>query len=134
MLIITLESAPRETNDNADMEKRRNSRDSNNPAYLNWRRDELHSRSTAALDGKVPAAAAWIQIDGQGLYEKEGEKQNETRRKGSLWSGPMGWSKSRFAFWRERFDWISTVSTLQDVTREPATQAAETMRRLEVQH
>ncbi|KAB8199947.1 hypothetical protein BDV34DRAFT_230743 [Aspergillus parasiticus] len=47
------------------------------------------------------------------------------------WTGPAGWSKERWAFWKERFEWISTVTALDRQTRKIATKLVEQMTRIQ---
>jgi hypothetical protein len=128
-----LESTPWEKRDNSDIEQRRNPDDPDNIGYLTWRAQALHLRSVSVLDAKIPAAAAWIQYDCKGLYEMQGEKEFEVERArdGSLWKGPLGWSRERYSFWKERFLAVSTMEELERGTRDVAMQAAESMLRIE---
>ncbi|KAG6314869.1 hypothetical protein E4U22_008365 [Claviceps purpurea] len=91
---------------------------------------ELECRDVRVLEYWAPAAAAWMKIDAQGIYEMEG-KISEADEEGwdpVTWTGPKGWSKERFAYWRERFEWISKVTVLQRSTRKDAAEAAEAMK------
>lgn len=49
----------------------------------------------------------------------------------TTWTGSRGWSKERFAYWRERFEWISKVTILEKKTKEDAREAAELMKKIE---
>ncbi|KAB8251390.1 hypothetical protein BDV35DRAFT_399522 [Aspergillus flavus] len=73
--------------------------------------EELEVIDIRTLNGFVPAAAVWIE------YYK--------------WTGPAGWSKERWAFWKERFEWISTVTALDRQTRKIATKPVEQMTSIE---
>ena len=94
---------------------------------------ELHSIRT--LNAKVPAAAQWIKMTGQRLYEMEGDLSGEydwqDEELNSKWTGGKGYSKERFAFWRERFEWITTVTALEKSTQRIARECAERMKEIE---
>lgn len=47
------------------------------------------------------------------------------------WKGKTGWSKERFRFWRDRFQEISHMDLLDEITKEDAKEAAKTMREID---
>lgn len=83
------------------------------------------------LNGKVPAAAVWININGNDIYEAKGHITGEYDYETSEWKGEKGWSKERWAFWKDRFAAISKEETLSLETREIAKKAAESMGKIE---
>ncbi|KAG6010972.1 hypothetical protein E4U43_008513 [Claviceps pusilla] len=91
---------------------------------------ELECRDVRVLDYWAPAAAAWMKIDARGIYEMEGQmsQADDEDWDPTTWKGPKGWSKERFAYWMERFEWISKVTVLQRSTRKDAADAAENMK------
>ncbi|KAG5981692.1 hypothetical protein E4U55_002673 [Claviceps digitariae] len=93
---------------------------------------ELECRDVRVLDYWAPAAAAWMKIDARGIYEMRGKisDSDEEDWDPTLWKGTKGWSKERFAFWLERFEWISKVTALQRSTKQDAADAAESMRKV----
>jgi hypothetical protein len=112
--------------------------DSDDDDNADWpkRRDlELERVSIKILNVKVPAAAQWIRHVGQRLYEMQGnlegeyEWQNEALN--SKWTGAKGYSKERFRSWRERFEWISTVTALEKETQRIARECARRMAEIE---
>lgn len=77
-----------------------------------------------ALDGWVPAAHQWIKYCAYELYVQDGDMGSEWPSK---WKGKKGWSKERWAFWKQRFQWVTTLSPLKDSTREIAEWCVERM-------
>ncbi|KAF4631004.1 hypothetical protein G7Y89_g7132 [Cudoniella acicularis] len=90
---------------------------------------ELHG--IKVLDGRVPAAAQWMIYNAKGLYENKGLMGDEYDHDPTNWKGQKGWSKERFAYWRERFEWVSTVNELDEATRQAAKEAVEVMKKVE---
>ena len=70
------------------------------------RDEELELHSIRILNAKVPAAAQWVMSTGQRLYEMEGDISGEydwqNEALNSKWTCGKGYSKERFAFWRDR--------------------------------
>ncbi|RAH48789.1 DUF3632 domain-containing protein [Aspergillus brunneoviolaceus CBS 621.78] len=64
------------------------------------------------------------------IYGKQGSLGREIRAY-DKWQGSEGWSKERWAFWKERFIWISTVTALDRKTRRIAKDVVELMGRVE---
>lgn len=79
------------------------------------------------LNGTIPAVAQWIKIQGRALYEMAGPMDLEREE---LWDGPPGWSKERWKFWRQRFEWVASVTALDRRTKNIAREAAEEMARI----
>jgi len=96
---------------------------------------ELELVNIKILNAKIPAAAQWIQITGQRLYEMEGKLEGEhdwqDEALNSKWKGGKGWSKERFVFWRERFEWMTTITALEKSTQRIARDCAERMKKIE---
>lgn len=92
---------------------------------------ELEVRDIRSLNSWVPAAATWIKVIGRGLYEMEGPMGDEYDWVTTNWKGAKGWSKERFAYWRERFEWISKATVLDRSTKNDAKEAAELMKAIE---
>lgn len=90
---------------------------------------ELECRDVRVLEYWAPAAAVWMKIDARGIYEMEGKisEADEEDWDPTMWKGQKGWSKERFAYWIERFEWISKVTVLSRSTRKEAADAAESM-------
>jgi Protein of unknown function (DUF3632) len=100
--------------------------------YPPHRAHQLELRTIQTLNSTVPAAAVWFTINCKGLYEqKGGEVGNEAPWNQTNWKGAKGWSKERFAYWRERFEWISNVPELDIETRKAAKEGAEAIRKVE---
>ncbi|KAH8646296.1 hypothetical protein BX600DRAFT_477460 [Xylariales sp. PMI_506] len=106
--------------------------------YPEWRDEELDKRGLKSLNYFVPGAAAWFKTNARGIYEREGSMGNETQWeeekwqwRNSIWTGAKGWSKERFSFWIQRWEWISTVTALERSTRNLAIEAAEIMKQVE---
>jgi hypothetical protein len=85
------------------------------------------------LNADIPAAAAWIDIDGEALYEKSGPIAFEYDWDESDWKGERGWSKERFEFWRKRFEQISVLedAAVEVRTKVVARKAAQRMKEIE---
>lgn len=47
-----------------------------------------------------------------------------------LWQGSPGWSKERWEFSRQRFEWVASVTALDRRTKNIAREAAEEMARI----
>ncbi|KNG85045.1 hypothetical protein ANOM_006966 [Aspergillus nomiae NRRL 13137] len=98
--------------------------------YEKLRDEELEEIDIRTLNGFVPAAAVWIEYCGKEIYDKAGSLGREIPA-WDKWTGPEGWSKERWAFWKKRFEWISTVTALDRTTRRIATNLVEQMTRIE---
>ncbi|KOC15623.1 hypothetical protein AFLA70_269g001881 [Aspergillus flavus AF70] len=92
--------------------------------------EELEVIDIRTLNGFVPAAAVWIEYCGKEIHDKGGYIDQEIPA-WDKWTGPAGWSKERWAFWKERFEWISTVTALDRQTRKIATKPVEQMTSIE---
>ena len=93
-----------------------------------WANYQLDLRDVRNLNSWVPAAAAWIKINVDGIYALNGTEMDDERDwSPSNWKGDKGWSKVRFRFWRDRFIWISKVTALDKWPRKDAAEAAEVM-------
>lgn len=92
---------------------------------------EIRSRDIRTLDYWTPAAAVWFKTDARGIWEMEGPLRSEWDWDPSIWKGPKGWSRARFSFWRERFEWIARVTVLRQDTKDDALEAARIMRQIE---
>ncbi|KAK2601873.1 hypothetical protein QQS21_004559 [Conoideocrella luteorostrata] len=128
----TLEEAPWEVFHHPDIDEQLDE-DPDDEVVLESAKHELETRDVRVLNNWVPAAALWMKINAKGIYEMQGKMSNadEQNWDPSLWKGVRGWSKERFAFWRERFEWISKVTALERSTRNDATEAAKIMRDVE---
>lgn len=125
----TLEKTPWEVFHHADIDERE-AEYPDDEVVREWCDYELEVRDVRVLNTWVPAAAAWIKIDGKGIYEMEGPMIGESEWNPTNWKGPEGWSKERFAYWRERFEWISKVTALDKATRKDAAVAAGLMKEI----
>jgi hypothetical protein len=108
------------------------------PADFDWpaRRDlELERVNIKMLNAKIPAAAKWLKHVGERLYQMQGEMAMEhewqNEKLNVKWTGPKGYSKERFAFWRERFEWMTRVTALEKETQKMARECAERMKEIE---
>jgi hypothetical protein len=125
----TLERTPWEVHHHPDIEEEEENMEEDE--YEEYRRNELELRDVRTLNATVPAAAAWIKINGKGIYEMDGPMETEYDWDKTNWTGKKGWSKERFHYWRERFEWISKVTALDKATRGEAKTAAELMKQIE---
>lgn len=89
----------------------------------NWQQWDMGS-----LDGYVPAAAIWIRQCGSRIYQQEGQLENV---RDSKWKGQQVWSRERWEYWKKRFEWVTTVKTLKESTRDEARQCVEQMEDIE---
>ncbi|OJJ96295.1 hypothetical protein ASPACDRAFT_63744 [Aspergillus aculeatus ATCC 16872] len=95
--------------------------DEDDEDFYNMKRDEaLKIIDVRALNGFVLPE----------IYEKQGSLGREIRAY-DKWQGSEGWSKERWAFWKERFTWISTVTAPNRKTRRIAKNVVELMGRIE---
>ncbi|RAK77414.1 DUF3632 domain-containing protein [Aspergillus fijiensis CBS 313.89] len=127
----TLEHAPFEKFHHPHIENIIQDCDEDEEDFYNMKRDEaLEIIDVRALNGFVPAAAVWLEYCGKEIYEKQGSLGREIRAY-DKWQGSEGWSKERWAFWKERFIWISTVTALDRKTRRIAKDVVVLMGRIE---
>jgi hypothetical protein len=125
----TLEKAPWEKFHHEDIEQELQDLDSDeDDEYCEVRDRLLEEIDVRALNGWVPAAAQWIKHCGKEIYAMEGSMGREFPTK---WTGSEGWSQERWAFWRERFDWISQVTALDRKTRRIAREMVQEMASIE---
>jgi hypothetical protein len=97
--------------------------------------DDAHRPGTAVqkYDALVPAAASWVFVLGEELYEKEEDRsptnpnQGNSARGGALWKGKPEFSKERWAFWKKRFGEVSEMEEVSEETRNVAKQAVDVM-------
>ncbi|KAH3939849.1 hypothetical protein HBI24_226770 [Parastagonospora nodorum] len=108
------------------------------PADFDWpaRRDlELERVNIKMLNAKIPAAAQWLQHVGRRLYDMQGNMTGEhdwqTAVLNPKWTGAKGYSKERFVFWRERFEWMTKVTALEKETQKLAQECADKMKEIE---
>ncbi|KAB8222949.1 hypothetical protein BDV33DRAFT_229029 [Aspergillus novoparasiticus] len=87
--------------------------------YNKLRDEELEVIDIRTLNGFVPAAAVSVEYCGKEIHDKGGYIDQEIPAR-DKWNGPAGSSKERWAFWKERFEWISTVTALDRQTRKIA--------------
>ncbi|PVI01373.1 hypothetical protein DM02DRAFT_641888 [Periconia macrospinosa] len=103
--------------------------------WREYRDRELELHSIKILNIKVPAAYHWLKHEGDRIYRLQGpmngeyEWQNEALQ--VKWTGEQGYSKERFAFWRERFEWMTKVTALEHSTQRLAKECAELMQAIE---
>ncbi|KAF7541003.1 hypothetical protein G7054_g959 [Neopestalotiopsis clavispora] len=123
----TLEKTPWEVYHHPDIEEDEEFRGEEYPAFRDY---ELEKRDVRSLNYWVPGAAVWFKLNSNGIYELEGPMAHEHDWSSTNWNGPKGWSKDRFAYWIERFDWISKVTALDRETRQLAVEAAQAMKQV----
>lgn len=128
----TLEKAPWEEFHQADIEYYIEDfdTDSEDEEYCSRRDEMLEEIDIRTLDGWVPAAAQWIIYCGKEIYDKEESWGGEWRIK-TKWIGKEGWSKERWAFWKQRFQWVGTVTALNRSTRKLAKEMVGRMNMIE---
>jgi hypothetical protein len=126
----TLEEAPWENYNWPDVDFMEDEEDPDNADFLVWKAKELQKYDVRILDGYVPAATIWFKRLGKEIYKKEGPTGEydwiETK-----FGGGKVWSKERFQFWRERLEWIGTVTALERKTRNEALETAKLMQEIE---
>jgi Protein of unknown function (DUF3632) len=130
VLRLTLEEAPWEQYNYPEIDEREDEDDPDDEDFLEWKAKELETKDVRTLNGYAPAAAAWIKQLGKVIYEKEGPTGEYDWIK-TKWTGDKVWSKARFHFWRERFEWIASVTALDRKTRNEALSVAELMKKIE---
>lgn len=106
--------------------------DEENDEWWQTHRDvELERSSIKILDIKVPLAAEWLRVVGPRLYHMEGRLEGEwdwqTDVLNVKWKGEKGWSKERWVFWKERFEWMTKVTALEKWTQRTAGDCADMM-------
>lgn len=104
--------------------------DPNDEQSIEFRDKAVERRSVRRLNYWVPAAAAYIKYDGKGIYQLQKPMYGNDGA-GLLWKGEPGFSKRRFHFWIDRFEWVSEVTALDHDTRIQAAEAAKLMRQIE---
>lgn len=92
--------------------------------------EERHRWNLKALDGLVPGAVEWILKAGR-LLRTADQQYGAAARPGPLFKGKEGFSPERWAFWKERFQWVQAQAGLHERTRGAAKQAEELMKRLD---
>lgn len=106
-------------------------------ALENEPQDDVEGTAIQKYDVYVPAAAAWIFGMGRALYAKEVDltpsdrKQGNPAKGGELWKGTAGFSKERWALWKERLATVSKMDEVSGKTRYIAKDAIEAMERAE---
>lgn len=123
-----LEKTPWEVYHHPDIEEQEDFMGEDYPAWCDY---ELEKREIRSLDYWVPGAAVWFEFNAKGIYGLEGPMAHEHDWNPTNWKGPKGWSKGRYSYWVERFEWISKVTALKKETKQLANKAAMAMRRVE---
>lgn len=88
------------------------------------------------LDGSVPPAAQWIFHAGRVLFACEDQiepspKRGDPMRGGALWGGKSGFCKERWGLWKNRFEWVQGLHTLEASTKDVAKEAVQVMEQIE---
>lgn len=100
-----------------------------------FRDRELEIMKINILNHKIRIAAQWIWLTGRRMYEMEGKLEGEYDWQidalNCKWTGSKGWSKERFTFWRERFEWMTTITALEKSTKRIAKECADRMKEIE---
>lgn len=109
--------------------------DEENDEWWQTHRDvELERSSIKILDIKVPLAAEWLRVVGPRLYHMEGRLEGEWDWQTDIlnvkWKGEKGWSKERWVFWKERFEWMTKVTALEKWTQRTAGDCADMMEKI----
>ncbi|MCJ1475104.1 hypothetical protein MMC13_003764 [Lambiella insularis] len=109
--------------------------DENLHAGVHLSEDEQIQRAHSSvwfLNLWIPLAANLITISGDALYRKEGQIKLWVKGNGrTKWKGREGFSKERWMFWKECFQWVSMLTEVRDLTRALATRAEEAMDEVE---
>ncbi|KZM18832.1 uncharacterized protein EKO05_0006621 [Ascochyta rabiei] len=106
-------------------------------ALENEAHDDDEGTAAQKYNVLVPAAAAWVFGLRRALWHKEVDltpsdrKQGNPARGGELWKGTAGFSKERWALWKERLAVISKMDDVSDETRYISRDALEAMERAE---
>lgn len=92
--------------------------------------------ATSIQDAEIPAAAAWIMVVGEELWEREdiweaSKTAGNPAGGGKLWKGKRGFCKERWSFWKQRFHLLGQRTSLKGETREIAAEAFERMENIE---
>ncbi|KAI1846246.1 hypothetical protein JX266_007771 [Neoarthrinium moseri] len=124
----TLEKTPWEVFHHPDIDEEE---DFMEDAFLDYRDYELEQRDVRSLNYWVPGAAAWFKLNSKVIYGMEGPMSHEHDWDETNWKGTKGWSKKRFAYWIERFEWISKVTALEKSTKQLAQECADVMKRVQ---
>ncbi|KAJ4319903.1 hypothetical protein N0V94_003675 [Neodidymelliopsis sp. IMI 364377] len=99
--------------------------------------DDAEGTAVQKLDAFVPAAASWIFGMSRALYLKDVDltpsdrKQGNPARGGPLWKGKAGFSKERWALWKERLTVVSKMEEISERTKNISRDAIEAMERAE---
>ncbi|KAH9883822.1 hypothetical protein F4778DRAFT_788191 [Xylariomycetidae sp. FL2044] len=125
----TLEKTPWEVYHHTDLDEEQDFYKEEWPAHRDY---WLETREIRTLNYWVPGTAVWFKFNSKGIYDLEGPMEHEYdwNTVDCNWKGPKGWSKERFAYWVERFDWISKVTALELETRQLARESAQAMRQV----
>lgn len=106
-------------------------------ALENEQEDDAEGTAIQKYNVYVPAATSWIFGMGRALYTREEDltpsdrKQGNPAKGGSLWKGVAGFSKERWALWKERLAFVSNLDEVSDKTKNISRDALETMERAE---
>ena len=88
-----------------------------------------------SLDADVLSAAEWVKILGVEIYQWEEQFEDRLGRERDLWKGPpvYGFSKERWAFWRQRFGEVARMEEgrLGEGARTAAKEAERIMMEIE---
>ncbi|KAF9698560.1 hypothetical protein EKO04_003818 [Ascochyta lentis] len=99
--------------------------------------DDAEGSAVQKYNVHVPAAAAWVFGMGRALFDKEVDltpsdrKFGNPAKGGELWKGKAGFSKERWALWKERLAVISKMENVSDKTKNISRDAIEAMERAE---
>lgn len=99
--------------------------------------DDPFSTATQKYDANIPAAAAWVFAYGHELCRLDKDltpsdsKMGNPGKGGELWTGRAGFSRERWALWKERFTAVGKMDGVKETTRVMARDAVEAMERSE---
>ncbi|GAB1731589.1 hypothetical protein NU195Hw_g7050t1 [Hortaea werneckii] len=90
-------------------------------------------RPEQPLEAWIPAAAAWIRVTGDQVYDWDHEYPRKAPcRGGPMWQGKRGFCYERWQLWRSRFQYLGTQDQILDPeTRKVAREAADRMAAIE---
>ncbi|KAI7082162.1 hypothetical protein KC356_g8578 [Hortaea werneckii] len=95
------------------------------------------ARPDQPLEAWIPAAAAWISVTGDQVFNWDheypsGPLEGAPGKGGPLWQGKHGFCHERWQLWRSRFEYLGTQDQVLDAeTRKIAKEAADRMAAIE---
>ena len=129
VLYMTCEFAPWEEVHFPDIEGYYDE-DDDEEDWKQWRDQQLELKSIRVLNVRIPAAYNWLKYEGARIYKLQGEMDGDKYGLEGKWKGTKGYSKERFAFWGERFQWMTQVTALEKSTQRLAQECADMVQKI----